>query len=76
MKSRSDQKQAMPDVTKRPYAQRLPPHLSRRALLCVRVREEVKMEIVKVAAALGLSLSEYIARLVDENLSNSHERES
>ena len=53
---------------KRPYALRLPPELCRRAQLSVRVHENARSAVFRLASRRGMSASEYVARLLNDHL--------
>lgn len=52
----------------RPYANRLPPKLARRAMLSVRVHEAARQSVVDLAEARGMSASEYVYRVLTDHL--------
>ena len=52
----------------RPYAKRLPPVLVRRAMLSVRVHENARRSVSKLAQQRGMSVSEYVCRLLNDHL--------
>ena len=54
--------------TRRPYALRLPPELCRRSMLSIRVHEKAKRSIRALALERGMSVSEYMARLLNDHL--------
>ena len=56
-----------PRVT-RPYATRLPPDLVRRAMLSVRVHESARRAVDALARQRGMSVSEYVCRLLNDHL--------
>lgn len=53
---------------KRRYAKRLPPGLVRRAMLSIRVNEYTRRVVFALAAERGMSISEYVARLLNDHL--------
>jgi len=53
---------------KRRYAQRLPPGLVRRAMLSVRVHEAARRSVGDLAEQRGMSVSEYVCRLLNDHL--------
>ena len=53
---------------RRPYARRLPTQFARRVMLCARVSREMKAAIAQLAAARKMSISEYMARLLNDHL--------
>lgn len=52
----------------RPYSNRLPPRLARRAMLSVRVHEDARRSFSDLAEQRGMSVSEYVCRLLDAHL--------
>lgn len=52
----------------RPYAKRLPPALVRRAMLSVRVHENARRTVGTLARQRGMSVSEYVCRLLNDHL--------
>ncbi len=52
----------------RPYASRLPPRLARRAMLSVRVHEQARRSFVNLADKQGMSVSEYVGRVLNDHL--------
>jgi hypothetical protein len=54
--------------TKRRYAKRLPPGLVRRAMLSIRVNEHTRRVVFALAEERGMSISEYVARLLSDHL--------
>jgi len=52
----------------RPYAKRLPPELVRRAMLSVRVHENARRTVGALAQQRGMSVSEYVCRLLNDHL--------
>lgn len=52
----------------RPYSNRLPPRLARRAMLSVRVHEAARRSFADLAEQRGISVSEYVCRLLDAHL--------
>ena len=55
-------------TSRRPYALRLPPHLCRRAMLSIRVHDQVQGSVRALARERGMSVSEYMARLLNDHL--------
>lgn len=53
---------------KRPYANRQPPELCRRAQLSVRVHENARSAVFSLASRRGMSASEYVARLLNDHI--------
>jgi hypothetical protein len=58
--------------TTRPYAKRLPPELVRRAMLSVRVHENARRTVGALAQQRGMSVSEYVCRLLNDHLNAVH----
>jgi len=56
------------DLPSRFYAKRLPPELVRRAMLSVRVHENAHRSVSNLAHQRGMSVSEYVCRLVNDHL--------
>jgi predicted HicB family RNase H-like nuclease len=54
----------------RPYAMRLPPKLARRAMLSVRVQEAARQSFNDLALQQGMSVSEYVYRVLNDHLRN------
>jgi len=52
----------------RPYSNRLPPKLARRAMLSVRVHEAARRSFNDLAEQRGMSVSEYVCRLLNDHL--------
>lgn len=52
----------------RQYSNRLPPQLARRALVSIRVHEDVRLSIRKLAEERGMSVSEYVCRVLNDHL--------
>ncbi len=52
----------------RPYSNRLPPKLARRAMLSVRVHETARRSFSELAEQRGISMSEYVCRLLNDHL--------
>lgn len=52
----------------RPYANRLPPKLARSAMLSVRIHEDVRRSVSNLAERQGMSVSEYVYRLLNDHL--------
>ena len=59
---------------RRPYARRLPAQFARRVMLCARVSREMKAAIAQLAAARKMSISEYMARLLNDHLTSAQQR--
>lgn len=55
-------------TSRRPYALRLPSHLCRRAMLSIRVHDQVQGSVRALASERGMSVSEYMARLLNDHL--------
>ena len=53
----------------RHYSRRTPPNLTRRAMLCARVHVDARQAVRSLAAERGMSISEYVARLLNDHLS-------
>ena len=51
-----------------PYSNRLPPKLARRAMLSVRVHETARRSFSELAEQRGISMSEYVCRLLNDHL--------
>ena len=58
----------------RPYATRLPPGLVRRAMLSVRVHENARRSVCALARERGMSVSEYVCRLLNDHLREASRR--
>lgn len=58
---------------RRPYARRLPAQFARRVMLCARVSREMKAAIAKLAATRKMSISEYMARLLNDHLTTAQQ---
>ena len=58
----------------RPYARRLPAQFARRVMLCARVSREMKAAIAKLATARKMSISEYMARLLNDHLTTAQQQ--
>lgn len=56
-------------LNRRPYAKRSPPDLCRRASLSIRVHARARGTIRALACERGMSVSEYVARLLNDHLS-------
>lgn len=52
----------------RPYSNRLPPKLARRAMLSVRIHEATRRSFRELAEQQGMSVSEYVCRLLNDHL--------
>lgn len=52
----------------RPYSNRLPPKLARRAMLSVRIHETARRSFGELADQRGMSVSEYVCRLLNDHL--------
>ena len=59
---------------RRPYARRLPAQFARRVMLCARVNREMKAAIAQLAAARKMSISEYMARLLNDHLTTAQQQ--
>ena len=59
---------------RRPYARRLPAQFARRVMVCARVSREMKAAIAKLAAARKMSISEYMARLLNDHLTSAQQQ--
>ena len=59
---------------RRPYARRLPAQFARRVMVCARVSREMKTAIAKLAAARKMSISEYMARLLNDHLTTAQQQ--
>lgn len=59
---------------RRPYARRLPAQFARRVMVCARVSREMKAAIAKLAAARKMSISEYMARLLNDHLTTAQQQ--
>ncbi len=59
---------------RRPYARRLPAQFARRVMLCARVSREMKAAIAQLAAARKMSISEYMARLLNDHLTTAQQQ--
>lgn len=59
---------------RRPYARRLPAQFARRVMLCARVSREMKAAISQLAAARKMSISEYMARLLNDHLTTAQQQ--
>ncbi len=59
---------------RRPYARRLPAQFARRVMICARVSREMKAAIAKLAAARKMSISEYMARLLNDHLTSAQQQ--
>lgn len=59
---------------RRPYARRLPAQFARRVMICARVSREMKAAIAKLAAARKMSISEYMARLLNDHLTTAQQQ--
>lgn len=55
---------------RRPYALRLPPHLCRRSMLSLRVHDKARGTVCALAHERGMSVSEYLARLLNDHIAN------
>ena len=53
----------------RHYTRRTPPNLTRRAMLCARVHIDARQAVRSLAAERGISISEYVARMLNDHLS-------
>ena len=53
---------------RRLYAQRLPDDQARRAMLCARVNDRAKQTVGTLARERGMSISEYVARMLNDHL--------
>ena len=60
----------------RPYANRLPTKLARRAMLSVRVHEAARRSFRELALHEGMSVSEYVNRVLSEHLLSATRRRS
>lgn len=54
--------------SRRAYAHRFPREQARRAMLCARVQEGARNAVQWLAQKRGMSVSEYVARLVNDHL--------
>lgn len=54
--------------SRRAYARRFPRADARRAMLCARVHEGARNAVQGLAQKRGMSVSEYVARLVNDHL--------
>lgn len=52
----------------RRYASRLPPASARRAMMSLRIHESARRSIHALAEKQGMSMSEYVCRLLNEHL--------
>ena len=52
----------------RPYSNRLPPKLARRAMLSVRVHEAARRSFNELAEERGESVSNYVCRVLNDHL--------
>jgi len=52
----------------RPYSNRLPSKLARRAMLSVRIHEAARRSFGELAEQRGMSVSEYVCRLLNDHL--------
>jgi hypothetical protein len=52
----------------RPYSNRLPPKLARRAMLSVRIHEATRRSFGELADQRGMSVSEYVCQLLNDHL--------
>jgi len=52
----------------RPYSNRLPPKLARRAMLSVRIHEDARRSFSELAEQRGMSVSEYVCLLLNDHL--------
>ena len=59
---------------RRPYARRLPAQFARRVMVCARVSREMKAAIAKLAVARKMSISEYMARLLNDHLTTAQQQ--
>lgn len=59
---------------RRPYARRLPAQFARRVMVCARVSREMKAAIAQLAAARKMSISEYMARLLNDHLTTAQQQ--
>jgi len=59
---------------RRPYARRLPAQFARRVMVCARVSREMKAAIAKLAATRKMSISEYMARLLNDHLTTAQQQ--
>ena len=60
--------------SRRPYARRLPAQFARRVMLCARVSREMKAAIAQLAATRKMSISEYMARLLNDHLTSAQQQ--
>lgn len=59
----------------RPYSNRLPPKLARRAMLSVRIHEAARRSFNDLAEQRGMSVSEYVWRVLNEHLRLVHQND-
>jgi hypothetical protein len=59
---------------KRRYASRLPKAYSRLDMICARVSKASRQGLKLLADRRGMSLSEYIARLLNDHLNLAHQQ--
>lgn len=59
---------------RRPYARRLPAQFARRVMICARVSREMKAAIAQLAATRHMSISEYMARLLNDHLTTAQQQ--
>lgn len=52
----------------RPYSNRLPPKLARRAMLSVRIHEAARRTFGELADQQGVSVSEYVCKILNDHL--------
>lgn len=52
----------------RPYANRLPRRLARRAMLSVRIHETARRTFGELADQQGISVSEYVCKILNDHL--------
>lgn len=59
---------------KRRYARRLPKAFARLDMICARVSNASRQSLLLLAERRGMSLSEYLARLVNDHLTTAQQQ--
>lgn len=60
--------------SRRHYALRLPKAFARLDMICARVSKASRQSLQLLAERRGMSLSEYLARLVNDHLTGAHQQ--